>query len=1348
MIVASNESTRLPQEWQWTGATHRKYTLKEINMWRARARNQTLATDEEQPKVSKMKRWPHQVSCAKACRSFLKSSSLSKRDFFVQMATGTGKSLVMADLLAELGPNQRACVIVPKLDLMEQMARLLEETLHGRKVCRVGTGWPADLTSEVFVCVRNSAWQLQRLSFDMVILDEAHHYEPMLRAPNWSQSDADVAADNLTNDELLGVHAKQVLALQTRKRVFFSATLIQNEPDFDFDLRPAIQAGVIMDYTVMVPLVSEGDLRPALVKVIHNLPLARKILAFCNTVREAQSFAHMLNDAGIPADHYNAKTVAGHRQDILRSFRRSQAHGGIRVLVTVDVLSEGVDLPVADTCLFVAPRKGVRLRQCVGRVLRKHPGKVDALVIAPPIVQKSDGSLAEETELKRLLSELAMADPCFRDSLIANDGEKQDRVGILAGRMQGNELHEELANEAASLLGMRVFPHVLEACSASFAWEAALQELARYKVEHGNVKVKFQFVTDTGIKLGQWVSARRRDRSKGKLSAEQIASLDELGFVWDVLDQMWQQGLEQLKQYRAEHGHVLVPKRFQAADGFKLGSWVSSRRKARSKGKLSTEQIASLDEFGFLWKFWDQMWQHGLGQLKQYRAKHGHVLVPKRFQAADGFQLGSWVSSRRKARSKGRLSTEQIANLDGLGFVWDFWDQMWQQGLGQLKQYRAVHGHVLVPNRFEAADGFKLGSWVSSRRKHKSKGRLSTEQIANLDELGFVWDVCDQMWQQGLGQLKQYRAEHGHVLVPSSYAVADDFKLGSWVSSRRKDRSKGKLSTEQIANLDELGFVWDVFDQMWQQGLGQLKQYRAVYGHVLVPSSYAAADGFKLGSWVSNRRTDVSKGKLSTEQIANLDELGFVWHVFDQKWQQRLGQLKQYRAEHGHVLVPSSYAAADGFKLGSWVSSRRKSKGRLSTEQVASLDELGFVWDVFDQMWQQGLGQLKQYRAEHGHVLVLKRFEAADGFQLGLWVSNKRKDRSQGQLSTEQIASLDELGFVWDVWGQMWQQGLGQLKQYRAEHGHVLVPSSYAAADGFKLGSWVSSRRTDVSKGRLSTEQIGSLGELGFVWDVFDQMWQQGLGQLKLYRAVHGHVLVPNRFEAADGFKLGSWVSNRRKDRSKGKLSAKQTASLDGLGFVWDFWDQMWQQGLGQLKQYRAGHGHVLVPRKFQAADGFKLGSWVSRRRKDRSMGKLSTANCQFGRAWICVGFWDQVWQHGLGQLKQYRAEHGHVLVPSSYAAADGFKLGSWVSSRRKDRSKGKLIAEQTASLDELGLAWRNTVPMWLSISFQANKSGIGWPDVLRLVASGNKVRAKLRSQRTFARSPLFECATCAFVYV
>ena len=190
----------------------------------------------------------------------------SKRDFFVQMATGAGKSLVMSDLLAQLGNGKRACVIVPKLDLMEQMAQLLEKTLVTR-ISRVGTNYPADMEADVFVCVRNSVWQLENLTFDLLLLDEAHHYEPV--------PDADDAGPKLNHSDIIpgGVHARRVLSLNASKRIFFTATLVLNEPDFDFGLRPAIDAGVIKDYTVMVPVVTEGDPRPSLVKLIKNMCL-------------------------------------------------------------------------------------------------------------------------------------------------------------------------------------------------------------------------------------------------------------------------------------------------------------------------------------------------------------------------------------------------------------------------------------------------------------------------------------------------------------------------------------------------------------------------------------------------------------------------------------------------------------------------------------------------------------------------------------------------------------------------------------------------------------------------------------------------------------------------------------------------------------------------------------------------------------------------------------------------------------------------------------------------------------------------------------------------------------------
>ena len=407
MIVATSKGTKLPKWWDLSAATHRAYSPDEMETWRKKAQEACSQKFEATTSNRKaLKLWPHQKDCLKQCRSFLQNkSTLAKRDFFVQIATGAGKSLVMAYLLAS---PKRACVIVPKLDLMEQMAQLLEEIYPSKRISRVGTGCSADLTADIFVCVDRSAFKLADLAFDLILLDEAHHYEQLPDISN-------VETVEHPGDEM--TPTQQVLALKTQKRIFFTATLTKNSSDFDFGLRPAIEAGVIQDYSVMVPVLSEGDLRPGLVKLIQNLPLSRKILAFCNTVQEAQDFKKMLMEAGITAEHYNSGTATSIRQDILQSFQQPETQGGIRVLVTVDVLSEGVDLPVADTCMLVAPRRGVRLRQCVGRVLRKHPTKVDALVIAPPIVRKADDLLTEEPELTRLLSELVTADPKFKNAL-------------------------------------------------------------------------------------------------------------------------------------------------------------------------------------------------------------------------------------------------------------------------------------------------------------------------------------------------------------------------------------------------------------------------------------------------------------------------------------------------------------------------------------------------------------------------------------------------------------------------------------------------------------------------------------------------------------------------------------------------------------------------------------------------------------------------------------------------------------------------------------------------------------------------------------------------------------------
>ena len=206
-------------------------------------------------------------------------------------------------------------------------------------------------------------------------------------------------------------------------------------------------------------------------------------------------------------------------------------------------------------------------------------------------------------------------------------------------------------------------------------------------------------------------------------------------------------------------------------------------------------------------------------------------------------------------------------------FVWDVEEHTWQQGIRKLEEYRAEQGDLLVSHSHVTADGFKLGIWVNNRRNRRDI--LSKEKIKQLDDMEFVWDVEEHTWQQGIRKLEEYRAEQGDLLVPHSHVTSNGFKLGSWVSYRLNRRDK--LSKEKIKQLDDMEFVWDVEEHLWQQGIRKLEEYRAEQGDLLVPRSHVASDGFKLGIWVNNRRN--RRDRLSKEKIKQLDDMEFVWNV-------------------------------------------------------------------------------------------------------------------------------------------------------------------------------------------------------------------------------------------------------------------------------------------------------------------------------------------------------------------------------------------------------------------------------------------------------------------------------------
>ena len=97
------------------------------------------------------------------------------------------------------------------------------------------------------------------------------------------------------------------------------------------------------------------------------------------------------------------------------------------------------------------------------------------------------------------------------------------------------------------------------------------------------------------------------------------------------------------------------------------------------------------------------------------------------------------------------------------------------------------------------------------------------------------------------------------------------------MQNRRTDRKRGQLSDKKIAQLDELGFIWDPLSKNWNDYYKALIQYKKEFKTTAVPLLYKTKEGRALGTWTQQQRA--KRAKLSLDQIKKLDEIDFIWKV-------------------------------------------------------------------------------------------------------------------------------------------------------------------------------------------------------------------------------------------------------------------------------------------------------------------------------------------------------------------------------------------------------------------------------------------------------------------------------------
>ena len=257
------------------------------------------------------------------------------------------------------------------------------------------------------------------------------------------------------------------------------------------------------------------------------------------------------------------------------------------------------------------------------------------------------------------------------------------------------------------------------------------------------------------------------------------------------------------------------------------------------------------------------------------------------------------------------------------------WDLMYEQA----KQYYREYGHLQPPKRFKTKSGYALGMWVQTQRRvfrGLVPGIMDAKRIEQLNSIGMVWQTSqDYTWNKYIEAAKTYHSEYGDLDMPAQYMTPDGIRLGRWISNIRSKKKYNKrshlLSEEQVAELNDLGMVWDKNDHVWNAFFEAAKEYYEKNGDLNIQHDYRTIDGKNLGQWISVQRqywlgNAKHSTKLSKERVEKLSSIGMNWSGrLNSVWDIHYAEAKMYFEENGHLSMQTQYVTETGFALGRWL---------------------------------------------------------------------------------------------------------------------------------------------------------------------------------------------------------------------------------------------------------------------------------------------------------------------------------------------------------------------------------------------------------------------------------------------
>ena len=326
-----------------------------------------------------------------------------ERSVMMQMPTGTGKTIVLAELVKRQldflqnskDDGCKVLIVAHRIELIEQTGEFL--TRHGIDYGVIAGGRRPKMQKAVMVASVQTLSRKSDLSQELdpmlVIIDEAHHAVAKTYRMLWEAwPEARFLGLTATPYRMSGegfTDLFDVMVMSWNMRRFVAEGWLAT---YDYySIRPDSEQQQVIDK--MKKRGADGDyqakemrekldVRPTielLFETFEKYAFDKKGIIYAIDIAHAEHIADFYRSQGIKAQAISSKTPTYERKEMIETFRSSAI---LQVLVSVDLFSEGFDCPDVEFIQIARPTLSLaKYLQMVGRGLRPSQGKTSCIIL-------------------------------------------------------------------------------------------------------------------------------------------------------------------------------------------------------------------------------------------------------------------------------------------------------------------------------------------------------------------------------------------------------------------------------------------------------------------------------------------------------------------------------------------------------------------------------------------------------------------------------------------------------------------------------------------------------------------------------------------------------------------------------------------------------------------------------------------------------------------------------------------------------------------------------------------------------------------------------------------------------